>query len=314
MRKLSILLACVLVFGLLLSTVPVSAATENYFPEDLFSSADVCGQYFTNVTEPGTIFEEVDGEYVMTMPLHAGLNYLYTKEAIPYDSFTVSFDFYIIISPNSHFHEMDFLFGMTGGPKPFHQVTLTSESGSLNMRHYKLEEEWYQYEEDALFYDVYDEEYWQTFTVEITPEEVSIYLNDEYLATLTDTAGCVGANGYIGLRAGSAGGWKIKNLQLVEGVDGGAAAEPTEEPTEAPEVNTTEDPTQEPVPEVSATPVADDESTPGEDEPQANAPTSTPAAEETSDFPWLIVGIVAAVVVLGGVVVLLLVLKKKNNR
>ena len=306
MRRLNILLACILVLGLICGTVPVSATAGNVFPDNLFSSAEVCGQYFNNAEVPGIIYEDVDGESVMTMPLHTGLDYLYTKEAIPYDSFTVTFDFYIIISPDSHFQEMDFLFGMSGGAKPFHQVTLTSESGSLNLRHYTLVEEWYQYEEDALFYDVYDTEFWQTFTVEITPEEVSVYLNDEYLATLTDTEGCVGANGYIGLRAGSAGGWKIKNLTVTEGVGGTPDTDPTEEPTVEPTVEATETPTEEPTVESTEEITTQN---PSSDITTVPEDPSTP--KENGGFPWWIVGVVAAAVVICGTV-LFLVLKKKK--
>lgn len=311
MKRFNIFLVCILVLGLIGGVLPVSAASQNFYPEDLFGSADLCGQYFHNAAEAGTVYEEIDGEYVMTMPIHTGLNYLYSKEAIPYDSFTVSFDFYIIISPNSHFHEMDFLFGMSGGAKPFHQATLTSESGSLNLRHYTLETDWYQYEEDALFCDVYDTESWQTFSAEITAEDVSIYLNGEYLGTLTDTAGCVGANGYIGLRAGSAGGWKVKNLKVVEGVgslEPEVTTEPTEEPTEVPteepSIQVTEEPTQAPTTEVTET--ATDENT--------VAPTQAqkPVAQKDGGFPWWI-AVVVAVIVVAACVTIWLIIKKKNK-
>ncbi len=299
MRKSCILLACILALGLICGSMPVSAASDNVFSEDLFSSAEVCGEYFANAEGAGTVYEEVDGEDIMTIPAHTGLNYLYTKSPIPYDTFTVTFDFYIIISPDSHFHEMDFLFGMTGGPKPFHQATLTSESGSLYLRHYTLVEEWYEYKEDTLFYDVYDEESWQTFTAEITPEEVSVYLNGEYLATLTDTEGCVGENGYIGIRGGSAGGWKIKNLKVTQGVSGGDVSEPTEEPSSKP--------TASPEPNVEAT----KSSTQVPSEETTHDPEQNDEPKKDGGFPWLIVGIVAAVIVVGGGIIFLIVKKKK---
>lgn len=311
-RKFGVSLVCVLVLGLIFSMMPVSAASTNFFPDDLFSSADVCGQYFEHAAEKGTIYEEVDGEHVMTMPFHSGFNYLYTSTPIPYDTYTISFDFYLIISPQSHFHEMDFLFGMSGNATPMHQATLTCESGSLMFRHYEVITTYSEYIEDALFYDVYDEECWQTFSAEITPEEVTLYLNGEYLVTLTDSAGCVGEKGCIGLRAGSKGGWKIKNLKLVEGLSAGneePTDEPTTAPTTAPTVDATEVPTQEP--SADATEASTQEPSADATEKPAPTPSAEPTSNKDDGFPLFVVGIITAVILVAAIVLFVIVKKKK---
>ncbi len=302
MKKLYVLLVSILVLGMICGTLPISAASAPCYPEDLFSSAAVCGQYFHNAEEPGTTYEQVDGEYVMTMPLHAAFNYLYSKEAVSFDTFTVTFDFYLIISPDSHFHEMSFLFGMSGEAKPFHQVSLVSQGGSLYLRHYTLTEAWYEYEEDGIFYDVYEEEYWMTFKAEITPEDVTIYVDDYEIATLSDSDGCVGTNGYIGLRAGSAGGWKVKNLNVVEGVQTEVDATPTEEPTEVPTQAPTAEPTAETTETASLTPSTE----------VTIVPTQNPAQPKGGNFPWWIAGVIAVMLVVAGVAIWLII-KKKNK-
>ena len=311
-RKISISLICFWVLALILGTMPVSASSTNFFPADMFSSADVCGQYFANASEAGTKYENVDGEDVMTLPFHNGFNYLYTTSPIPYDTFTVSFDFYLIISPESHFHEMGFLFGMTGSDRPFHSATLVSEAGSLRLRHYTLNEHtWYEYTEDTVFYDVYEDECWQTFTVEVTPDDVTVYLNDELLTTLTDTEGCVGERGCIGLRAGSKGGWKIKNLKLVEGLSTGDNPVSTDAPTNAPSADATEPSTQEPSADATEIPTQE----PTVDTTETSKPTSSvdpqsSASNKDGEFPWGTVGIIVAVVLVGGAVLFVVIRKK----
>ena len=286
----------ILILGFIYCAMPVAAASGDVFPEDLLSSAEICGQYFTHADEPGTVYEEIDGEYIMTIPQHKALNFLYTKEAIPYESFTVSFDFYLNITPDSHFHEMDFLFGMTGGAKPFHQASIVANQESLFLKHYTYTGEWTQYKEDEYFYNIYDTEYWQTFMAEVTPEGVTIYLNDEELGTLTDTENCTGASGYIGLRGGSAGGWKIKNLVVTEGVGGVSDETPTEGPTMVP----TEEPTVAPTEEPPVVPT--------------QAPTQEPVSDEEAGFPWFAVGITVAVIAVVAVGIILVVIKKKAKK
>lgn len=285
MKKLGVLLVCMLALGMVFGSVPVMAASENLFPENLFSSADVCGEYFHNADEAGTIYEEENGEYIMTMPIHTAFNYLYTKEAIPYESFTVSFDFYLIISPDSHFHEMDLLVGMSGEAKPFHQASVVAQNESLFMKHYTLDEEWSEYKEDEYFYGLYDEECWQTFKAAITPAGVEVYINDEFVGFLTDTEDCIGDRGYIGLRAGSSGGWKIKNLSVVSNM-----LEETEQPAE----------------EVTDVPSGDVTET------SSPAPTQDVlSGADGSGFPVWIAIVIGAVVIVAGVATWLVLKKKK---
>ena len=172
------------------------------------------------------------------------------------------------------------------------------------VKHYTLEEEWAEFKEDETFVELYEEEFWMTFTAEITPDEVTIYIDDLEVITLSNSEGCVGENGYIGIRAGSSGGWKIKNLQVTEGVGGAETSEPTEEPTETPTEAPTEEPTQEPIAETTETATAENTAAP--------VPTQKPVAQKDGGFPWWIAGLVAVVVVAAGVVIWLI-LKKKNK-
>jgi hypothetical protein len=199
----------ILILGFIYCAMPVAAASGDVFPEDLLSSAEICGQYFTHADEPGTVYEEIDGEYIMTIPQHKALNFLYTKEAIPYESFTVSFDFYLNITPDSHFHEMDFLFGVSEDGKIHHQLTIGNTAEAMSVGHWKRDVNGMSnYADDNYFYDLYEEEAWNTIAVQITGENATVFLNGEEILTLTDTANCTGEFGRIGLRGGSSGGWE----------------------------------------------------------------------------------------------------------
>lgn len=271
-------------------TEDASKEKENYFPEDLFSSAEACGQYFVNADHPDLVYEQEDGEWVMHVPVHVGYDYMWTLEPIPYDTYTVTFDFYLnMLDDPEIVDELDFLFGMPSEGVPFHQIALINNMGFLELLHYKHTGEIFEYYElDKTFFDIYDEEFWLSVTVEITPDEVSVYYDDDWIVTLEDTAGCVGENGHIGIRGGSKGGWRIKNLSLVEG---------TFEENE---------------------PVATPETTPATS-PSASSATTAPSTipdanrhsgEGSSNWIW-IVGIAAAVTVCGGIAGFVIYRKKK---
>lgn len=215
---------------------------QSYFPEDLFSSAERCGQFFVNADNPKIVYEEVDGEWVMHVPVHPGYDYLYTWEPIPYTHYTVTFDFCLnLFNESGMGDELDFLFGLSDKAVPFHQIALVNNNGILDLLHYQhTGEKFYYYEGDTTFWDVYEEDLWGTLQVEVTPDDVSVYYDGMLLAILEDTQGCVGEKGGIGIRGGSEGGWMIKNLVLVEGVSQEPVPEntPTVQPTQTPESHT----------------------------------------------------------------------------
>lgn len=272
------------------------------FPEDLFRRPEICEQYFANADKPGNKYEVIDGEYVMHVPLHPGNDYMYTWDPIPYSKFTVSFDFLLHIVPDSQYSdEMDFLFGMPSAGLPFHQATLDHKAGSLYLLHYKHTGTMFTpYEFDTMFIDVYEKEVWMEFTAEITPDEVSIYINGEWWATFEDTADCIGTNGYIGLRGGSTGGWEVKNLKVTPGTleeqaSGNVSIEtPTREPSETP--SDIED---------DSTPEADPTSYSTSDVEEYNT-------EENSSWIWLLI-VIVVVVACAGFGVFMFLRKKKHK-
>lgn len=272
-------------------TDQTAGGTEGVFPEDLLKNKDICGLYFTNADN---VYETLDGEYVMTVPHHMGFDYMYTWEPIPYDTFTVSFDFLLHIAEDFDSQiadEMDFLFGVSEDGKTHHQLTVGNTSGAMSVNHWLRDGNGMSnYADDNYFYDLYEEEMWYTISVQVTKEDVTVFLEGDEILTLTDSANCTGENGRIGLRGGSQGGFKIKNLKVTEGLYTEEEATPTPAATQTPV------PTQ--------TPVA----------------TQTPAATETTEDDKggssagavIVIVAVVVVVVACAIVTLLLILKKKK--
>ncbi len=287
------------------------------FPADLFKNKEICGRYFANADNPGNIYQEIDGEYVMEVPLHPGNDYMYTWEPIPYDTFTVTFDFLLHIEEEGRFaDEMDFLFGMPKAGLPFHQVSMVNAYGSFSMLHYKHTGKTFEnYEYDTMFYDLYEEEMWYTISFQITKDDVTVFVGDEELITLEDTANCIGEYGHIGLRGGSNAGWSIKNLTVREGLfDDEVPAPSTSEPgqTQSPEN-----------PETQA---------PATDAPAIDAPSNSTGDTEATDVPigpdkqeskglFLGIGVGAflailfgGIVLVAGIVVAVVILIKKKKK
>lgn len=271
------------------------AGTDKVFPEDIFKNKDICGQYFANADKDGVKFDTVDGEYVMTVPHHMGFDYLYTWEPIPYETFTVYFDFLLHIAEEYDSQiadEMDFLFGVSADGKTHHQLTMGNQSGALSVGHWKrenAESPYVPFSDDSYFYDLYEEEMWYTIAVQFTKEDVTVFLENEEILTLTDTANCVGENGRIGLRGGSQGGWKIKNLKVAEGL-----FEATPDATDAP---------------ATQTPAATNTPAPATQSP---APTEATKGSGSGNYAWIIIVVVAVVVAACAVGTILLILKKKK--
>ncbi len=263
------------------------------FPADIFKNKEICSRYFANADKQGVTYEVVDGEYIMGVPYHMGFDYIYTWEPIPYDTFTISYDFLLHIAEDSDSYisdEMDFLFGMSADTTTHHQLSVANSASAMSIAHWTRTKDtpYVANSDDSYFYDFYDDEMWLSIAIQFTKEDVTVFLNGEEIAVLSDSANCTGENGRIAFRGGSKGGWAIKNLKVSEGLY-------TEEPTVAPTQAPTEAPTQPPVTQAPTV-----------------MPTEQPEGDNAGSNAWIIIVIVAVVVVACGVVTGLVVFKKKK--
>lgn len=300
MKKIvGIILACVLVL------VPLTAhAQEGIYPEDVFSSLEKCSQYFERCDQ--NTFEEIDGEIVMTVPLHPGIDWMYSKTSVNYDTYTISFDYALTTEAHS---EANLLFAMAEDGNVFNQISFISTGGNLYVVHYQFTgAAWNHYEDDHFQIAAYEGDTWCNAIVELTSEGIDIYIDEEYVTTLSETPDY--SNSHIGLRCGSAGGFKIKNFSVTEGVSGGTT---TQEPTEAPTVEPTETPTVEPTAEntEATTAQATEETT--------EVPTGAPVSTEKTDLQdgdssslvlWLAI---TGIVTVAAIVTIIIILKRTKK-
>ncbi len=297
MRKvycvLLVILFCLTSYTVFAAETP--SEQQGLFPEDLFRNAEVCGQYFVNADCEENQYVVIDGEYVLILPNHKVLDHMYTKSPIPYSRYVVSFDFMIQVSPDGEgYDEMDFLFGVAEQGYPFHQAAMAGEGdGSFNFIHHKFDgRQWTRYDADRIFYDLFETDTWYEFAAEITPESVDIYINNEWLGSLSEVMEIADEPGRIGLRGGSAGGWKIKNMQVIsdEIIEAPTPSVPAALPTET----VTANPHVSSLPEHSVDPTA----------------TQEPVASNASVIvPAVIVGLV----LLLGVGISIVIIQKKKK-
>ncbi len=305
MRKLLCVVLCVIMLCcMMVAPMQVGAAGGgNIFPEDIFSSAAKCGEFFVSADHEGNVYE---GDGVLALPEHKGLDFMYTLAEVPYESYTVSFDFYLNIAEGAQVpDEMDFLFAVGNEGHQFHQITIGHSGGSLTLYHYSFNDAWTPYVDEETFFEIYDEEGWWTFSADVTPTEVDVFVNDQYVATLGNIESAAGG---IGLRGGSTRGWKIKNLSLVEKTDDGMT---TEEPTEEPTEELTDAPTE--TPEITGE-TTDDSIAPATPSAGAAENADADARDDDGSSAWIwIVAVAVAVVVIAAVVIAVILLKKKKN-
>ncbi len=288
------------------------ATPPKWFPEDILASEAKFEKYFRD-TEDVFTFEEVDGEYVMSVGKTDAAGYfVLTKKEVPYETYTVTMDVALNLVTATSWEDANgdeacLLVGCTDPVGTGHQVRLLAAYKTLVMRHEQIgitEGETFTAEADDSrdFALAADEDMWITFRFEVYPDEIVVYFEGENIEEgsvdpvyLTGSESSTGESSYLGFRGSrSAADYKIKNLQVYEGIYDPATYEPpveeTEEPTATPEE--TDDPA-----EVTEAPAGD--------------------ADEKEDDggmdPILIVAIVAAVVVVAGcAIVLVFVLKKKK--
>ncbi len=310
-RIASIILVLVILF--VACIIPLVAQAEeiekdNYFPNDLFSSKEKVDAFFSNA---GDRYEQVDGEWIMTVPDSDVNGYMYSLEPVPYEEYTISYEFSMI---NDDVH---FLIGMSaGGATPWTQISFEHDvtTESLCFKHYRHNGagwdifpdeayEFYEYEMDEILDNT-----WQSVVIEVKKEWVSVYFNDVLIADLDETEGFFGEKGYIGLRSGPSG-YKIKNLIITEGVDDG-----TESVTPTPTPMSTETPTETSTPELSANPSAATEV------PTENAGVPTQTSNDSSKKNssgldgWWFALVIIFVLSLCGVILFLFIRQRRKNK
>ena len=320
MRKLASLLL-VLVVACCSMALPAVAAEEEstgglvkLFPDDLLASEAKFEEYFRDTTG-AFAFEEVDGEYVMTVNATDSHGYfILCKDPIPYETYTITMDVAINLATSDSWEtasgdEACMLVGCTNPIGTGHQVRSMVAYKSILMQH-----ELIGVTPGQTFTAVKDDgvntlvtpgdDVYVTYRFEVYPEEILVYFEGDNVEIpidpmpLTDSDGCTGDKSYFGFR-GSRKGWKVKNVQVYEGIYDPA--------TYVPPVAETEEPTEDPV--------VDNTQVPSEDATQGNDRDDDKAAPEEDGTNGLLIGaIVAAVVIIAGcAVVIIFVMKKKSK-
>lgn len=320
MRKFLVMLLAMVMLCCSMA-LPVFATEEEVatppklYPDDLLSSEAKFEEYFRD-TQGAFEFEEVDGEYVMTVLDTSSVGYfVLAKDAIPYETYTVTMDVAINLATAASWEtasgdEACVLIGCTNPIGTGHQVRLMVAYKTLFMKHEQIGvtpgETFTAINDDSQnLLTAPGDDVYVTFRFEVYEDEIMVYFEGDNLemevapVSLTGSDGSTGDKSYVGFR-GSRKGWKVKNFQVYEGIYDPATYVP-------PESNETEEPTQSP--EETVTPSA---SAPAD----GDAPTTSTAPEDEKDGDsntLLIVAIIAAaVVIIGCVVVVLLVTKKKK--
>lgn len=311
MRKvISMLLILVVVFCSM--ALPVFAEEEEaltppkLLPDDLLASEAKFEKYFRDTTDTFT-FEEVDGEYVMTVLDTGKAGYfVLSKDPIPYESYTIMMDVSINLSTAADWEtasgdEACMLVGCTNPIGTGHQVRSMVAWKTLHMRHELIgatpgETFTGVRDDDAATGVNAGDDVYITYRFEVTADEIIVYMQnedtEEVMATLTDSDGCTGQKSYFGFR-GSRDGWKVKNVQVYEGIYDPATWEPPVQETEAP----------------TQAPATDDVA----DVPEVTSGTGEAPEQDGNSMMGLLIGVViaAVVVIVGCTVVVILVLKKK---
>lgn len=313
MRKgISLLLVLMVVFCSM--ALPAFAKEEEavtppkLYPDDLLASEANFEQYFRDTTDT-FLFEEVDGEYVMTVLSTDKAGYfVLCKDPIPYETYTITMDVAINLATADDWEkasgdEACMLVGCTNPIGSGHQVRSMVAYKTLHMRHELIgavagETFTAVRDDDAATGVAAGDDVYITYRFEVYPDEILVYFEGEHIeealdaVSLTDSDGHTGQNSYFGFR-GSREGWKVKNVQVYEGIYDPATWEPpvTEAPTEAP--------------------AATDEAT--------QAPTQVPdtddntAQQDSGNMTGILIGVIiaAVVIIVGCAIVVVLVLKKK---
>ncbi len=284
------------------------ATPPKLFPDDLLASEANFEKYFRDTTDT-FVFEEVDGEYVMTVKDTNKAGYfVLCKDPIPYETYTITMDVAINLATAADWEkasgdEACMLVGCTNPIGTGHQIRSMVAWKTLHMRHELIgavEGETFTAVSDdnaALGVAAGDDVY-ITYRFEVYPDEILVYYEGDNVEDpveptfLSNSDGCTGQNSYFGFR-GSREGWKVKNVQVYEGIYDPA--------TYVPPVEETDSPTQAPTTDqLTGTP-----------ENSSGADNSSENADDSMMGILIAVVVVAVVIIAGCGVVVVLVLKKK---
>ncbi len=288
--------------------LPVSAEEDDavtpakLYPDNLLASEANFEKYFRDTTDTFT-FEEVDGEYVMTvLSTNKSGYFVLCKDPIPYETYTITMDVAVNLSTADTWEkasgdEACMLVGCTNPIGTGHQVRSLVAYKKLHMRHELIgavagKTFTAVRDDDADTGVAAGDDVYITYRFEVYPDEILVYFEGNYV-NLTNSDGHTGQKSYFGFR-GTGEGWKVKNVQVYEGIYDPETWEPpvteTEAPTEAPE---TDEVTQAP----EQSPIVDNEN-----------------QQDGNNMTGILIGaiIVAVVVIAGCAVVIVLVMKKKK--
>lgn len=304
-----VMVCCSMVLPVFASEEQTSGGLVKLLPDDLLASEEKFEEYFRDTTGAFT-FEEVDGEYVMTVLATDPHGYfVLSNNPIPYETYTITMDVAINLSTSDSWDtasgdEACMLVGCTNPIGTGHQVRSMVAFKTTLMQH-----ELIGVTPGQTFTSVKDDgtntmvpagdDMYITYRFEVYPDEILVYFEGENIEypidaiPLTSSDGCTGESSYFGFR-GSREGWKVKNVQVYEGIYDPA--------TYVPPVEETEEPTQ--------TPSADNTK-----EPAESTDDGTTSQDEDGGKSGLLIGaIVAAVVIVAGcAVVIIFVMKKKSK-
>lgn len=303
------MVCCSTVLPVFASEAQTSGGLVKLLPDDLLASEENFEEYFRDTTGAFT-FEEVNGEYVMTVLATDKHGYfVLSKNPIPYETYTITMDVAINLSTSDSWEtasgdEACMLIGCTNPIGTGHQVRSMVAYKTTMLQH-----ELIGVTPGQTFTSVKDDgantmvpagdDMYITYRFEVYPDEVLVYFEGENVeypdaVALTSSDGCTGESSYFGFR-GSREGWKVKNVQVYEGIYDPA--------TYVPPVEETEEPTQ--------TPSADNTQEPADN---TDAGTDSPEEDDGGMSVLLIGAIVAAVVIIAGcAVVIIFVMKKKSK-
>ncbi len=324
MRKLVCLL---LMLAMLCCSMmlPVTASEEaekpkglvTLLPDDLLASEENFEQYFRDTTGAFT-FEEVDGEYVMTVLATDSVGYfVLSKDPIPYETYTITMDVAINLATSDSWEtasgdEACMLIGCTNPIGTGHQVRSMVAYKTTLMQHELIGvtpgQTFTAVKDDGLNTLVpAGDDMYITYRFEVYPDEILVYYEGENITTpvgpsyLTDSDGCTGDSSYFGFR-GSRKGWKVKNVQVYEGIYDPATYVPPVEETEEPEKT----------PGVPADQTDGNNSNNNTASPSTN-PNGGNGGEDDGMSGILIGAIIGAVVIVGGCVVVIIMATKKKK-
>ncbi len=229
LTRVSILaLAVVMLLSVSFSATAFTPPT-NLLPADLLTSADKADDYFTNVSTNAADYSYEDGEYIMRVPESAkGTNWIATKDAITYSSYTVSVDIRPVAYTSGSTTKLGgaaILLGTNSNNAafPWHCIRFNFSDVEQTISFFGFEHLGgsYGYMDNPNYTVVetgvdFEEQEWINVKVEVTPQGSTVYLNgatflEDRNARLPDSSEIK----WVGLYPeGSSAGFDVKDFQI----------------------------------------------------------------------------------------------------